>query len=32
MNKYENSGVYKLECLTFQGLYIGQTDRQKFQN
>jgi hypothetical protein len=27
MNKYENSGVYKLKCLTCQGLSIGQTHR-----
>jgi hypothetical protein len=27
MNKYGNSGVYKLKFLTCQGLYIGQTGR-----
>jgi hypothetical protein len=27
MNKYQNSGIYKLKCLTCQGLYIGQTGR-----
>jgi hypothetical protein len=27
MNKYENKEIYKLKCLTCQGLYIGQTGR-----
>jgi hypothetical protein len=27
MNAYENSGMYKLKCLTWQVLYVGQTGR-----